>query len=318
MTANDYVHKQAQSAARMGGVSAVGTSAPPVLQRQSASKNLNLAKNPFAAKKVDPKNAYQRARLNEASERATTPEEKATIAAQKRELDIREAPISDGAKDEMRSMYEKAGPAKKEIDAVADKVAAQFGGSVAKAPLKGVARVVEKAQDAAEARGSKTVDAEDLSRIKDIARNTIVVPGADVDKALQVLLDTHKDETGKSLVPKFKSVKADEDALGYSGVNVTMATKAGTNAETQINSPEMIYAKEKPEVARGILGEEAYNRLKSKPGMPEGGLGHHFYEEHRVLDPKDPKAVAIADKSKAYYNSVRNPQAPDPAVAPTS
>lgn len=199
----------------------------------------------------------------------------------------------------LNGMYKKAAVAKQELDVAAGNIAGQFDGTVAKAPLKGRARVLEKALDAAKARGAKVAAPEDLAGIKDIARNTIIVGDKDVEPALAALLAAHPE------IKKFKVVKADQDPCGYSGVNVTMPTKSGMNAETQINSPQMIYAKEKPEDAKRILGEQKYNELANKPGMPPGGQGHKLYEEYRVLSPKSPEAGAKAAESREYYAAVR-------------
>jgi hypothetical protein len=66
----------------------------------------------------------------------------------------------------------------------------------------------------------------------------------------------------------------------------------------------MIYAKEKPEIAKAILGDEKYAELAEKTGVP-GGRGHELYEQHRVLPSDDPRAASIAAESRAYYNQVR-------------
>lgn len=201
--------------------------------------------------------------------------------------------------EKLNEMYRKAAVAKQELDASAQEIADQFGGDVAKAPLKGRARVLEKALDAAKARGANVAAPEDLAAIKDIARNTIIVKAGDEEKVMKALLEKHPD------IKKAKLVTAEQDPCGYSGVNVTMPTKTGMNAETQINSPHMIYAKEKPEDARRVLGEKRYNELAGKKGMPPGGEGHKLYEEYRVLSPKSPEAGAKAAESKKYYAAVR-------------
>jgi len=67
----------------------------------------------------------------------------------------------------------------------------------------------------------------------------------------------------------------------------------------------MIYAKETEVNARKILGNDVYDDIASKTGIP-GGKGHQLYEQWRVLDPKSAKANAIAHESTEYYNSVRN------------
>jgi len=58
----------------------------------------------------------------------------------------------------------------------------------------------------------------------------------------------------------------------------------------------MIYAKEKPENAKRILGEKRWKEIQKQTGM-EGGLGHKYYEEWRALDKTDKQAKKIVEKS---------------------
>jgi uncharacterized Zn-binding protein involved in type VI secretion len=200
-----------------------------------------------------------------------------------------EAPSSqDKTLDEL---YRKAGAAKNEIDAAADDIAAQHGGTVAKAPLKSRARVLEKANNDYDG---------DVSRVKDFARNTIVVKSGHELKALESLRAKYPDLPAKSV----KIVDASKDPCGYSGINVSVPTKSGMPGEMQINSPEMIYAKEKPADARRILGDAKYEATQKKLGGIEGGKGHTLYEKFRSTSDPTEKAKAAAE-SRAYYDSVR-------------
>ena len=67
----------------------------------------------------------------------------------------------------------------------------------------------------------------------------------------------------------------------------------------------MIYAKESPELAKQLLGEERYNSIASKAGVP-GGLGHKYYEEWRVLPFGDPGRDKIEKESRKYYHTIRS------------
>lgn len=188
-------------------------------------------------------------------------------------------------------LYKKAEPAKVEIDALADKVAAEFGGQVAKAPLKSKKRIIEKANDDYEG---------DVTRVKDIARNTTVVPAGKELDALKRLRELNPAIADKQVVV----VDGAKDPCGYSGIKVLSPTSNGMPGEMQINSPHMIFAKEKPDDAIRILGKDQYEALASKPGMPEGGKGHLLYEDYRTC--KDPEQKAkIAAESRAYYSAVR-------------
>lgn len=141
-----------------------------------------------------------------------------------------------------------------------------------------------------------------MTQVKDYARNTIVVDDASKMDARDSLKEKYPGLPDKNI----KVVDAAKDPLGYSGIKVNVPTESGMMAETQINSPEMIFAKEKPADARGILGDKVYDELASKPGMPEGGLGHKYYEEYRVLpDKSTPEAQSIAQQSRDYYAAVR-------------
>ncbi len=135
----------------------------------------------------------------------------------------------------------------------------------------------------------------DPTKIKDLARNTIIVEGDKVNTVAAELANRGA---------KVKVIDGNADPLGYSGVNSTMNTKAGIPGEIQVNSPEMIYAKESEDMARILLGNDTYDAVAAKAGVP-GGQGHKYYEDWRVLDPKSPEAQAIAEKSRAYYDAVR-------------
>jgi len=198
-------------------------------------------------------------------------------------------------------VYQKGTITKPEIDALSDRVAAQVDGKVAKAPLKGTKRILEKAADYAEDRGSETVEPEDVRKLKDIVRNTIIVAHGKEAEALALLREAAPGIPDRAV----KIVQAATDACGYSGMNIAVPASTGMICEVQINSPHMIFAKEKPEDARRILGPETYDALAAKPGMPEGGKGHTLYEAYRVLGAADPKKAEIAAESRAYYDSVR-------------
>ena len=193
---------------------------------------------------------------------------------------------------DLNKMYKKAPAAKEEIDALSDQVANQVGGKVAKAPLKSPQRALQKAL---EDYGG------DASRVKDLARNTIVVPKGSEQDALAALLKANPEIDPKTV----KIIDGATDKLGYSGVNVTVPTKVGIPAEIQINTPEMIYAKENPAAARSILGDDLYDQIASRPDLPPGGLGHQFYEQWRSLPPGSPEADQIAKQSRAYYEAFR-------------
>jgi len=189
-------------------------------------------------------------------------------------------------------MVKKGKVARAEIDATAEQIASEIPGATAATgvPIKGKKRTLEKA-------GQKYGG--DVGELTDYARNTIVVPSGQEGKALARLQELNPDITD------VKVIKPGDDPLGYTGMNIKQPTSNGMIGETQINTPEMIYAKEKPDDARHILGEAKYEELANKPGMPEGGLGHKYYEDYRSLPPGDPARDGIAAESKVYYEAVR-------------
>jgi hypothetical protein len=189
---------------------------------------------------------------------------------------------------QLDEMYAKAPAAKAEIDALADSIAKDIGARPpAKAPLKGRDRALEKAIK--DYKG-------DASRIKDLARNTIIVEDqSQYDKALTLLKQRGAD---------IKTHDATTHPLGYSGTNAFLKTESGLTAEIQVNTPEMIYAKEMPATVRAILGEDEYNRLAAKTGVPSG-RSHQLYEEYRSLPEGDPRAADIRREGRAYHDHIR-------------
>ncbi|CAN2534896.1 hypothetical+protein [Methylocapsa aurea] len=194
--------------------------------------------------------------------------------------------LQPGLTEQLGRIYEKAPAAKAEIDAIAAEIAEKTGGSVAQAPLK----------DAARARAKIISDYQgDATRIKDIARNTIVVEKENFEAAVALL---------KEKGAKCQIIAAESNALGYSGANTVLKTESGIMAEIQVNTPEMIFAKETPEIARRILGEDKYAEIAKAMNM-EGGRGHVLYEEYRDLASGDARAAEIEAESRAYYDAVR-------------
>jgi hypothetical protein len=187
-------------------------------------------------------------------------------------------------------VYGKAPAAKAEIDALADDIAARHGGRVAKAPVKSVERAQQKI---ANDYGG------DPTKIKDLARNTIIVPAENIEAVTAELA---------AKGAKVKVITAEGNPLGYSGVNTTIQTRAGIVGEVQVNSPEMIFAKEPEPLARALLGDDAYTAIAEKSQVP-GGLGHKYYEEWRVLDASSAEADAIAQESRAYHEAIRSANA---------
>lgn len=133
-----------------------------------------------------------------------------------------------------------------------------------------------------------------VSDIKDSVRNTIVVEKENIDKVVKELQSL-------DIFSRYKR-QSPEKFCGYSGNIINLKMPNGIQAEIQVNTPKMIYAKETETNARRILGNKVWEQISKETGMP-GGLGHKYYEEIRVLDEgKDrAKIIELTKLSKSYY-----------------
>lgn len=131
--------------------------------------------------------------------------------------------------------------------------------------------------------------------LKDAVRTTIIASNKDIESIINDLVK----------LKSFVRLKKQKTPLGYVGNIVNLITENGLIAEVQINTPYMIYAKETPKVAKQILGESIWNEIMQKTKI-DGGLGHKFYEQWRLLNPKSKEAIEIAKKSVEYYRHFKN------------
>jgi hypothetical protein len=209
-------------------------------------------------------------------------------------LDIEFNPVvGDGESNFLNSFFEiysKAPDAKVEIDNLSITIANKYDGSVALSPIKSEERALQKIEN--DYNG-------DATQIKDLARNTIIVDADNINNVVSDLTNN-----GANI----KVVSSTTDTLGYSGINATVQTKSGITAEIQVNTPEMLFAKESEIDARRLLGNDTYDEIASKTPV-EGGLGHTLYEQWRVLDDNSIEAKIIAEKSRQYYDTVRKANA---------
>lgn len=171
----------------------------------------------------------------------------------------------------------------KEVQSLAESIAKNNKGFVTPINYKSISSIVRKA----------TTEGITPYDIKDAVRTTIIVPKSQIDQVLNELSENDSFVRLKRQKP--------ESFMGYSGNIVNIQTSNGLIAEIQVNTDRMIYAKEKPEDAKRILEEKRWKEIQEQTGM-EGGLGHKYYEEWRVLDKADKKAQKIAEKSIEYYS----------------
>jgi hypothetical protein len=170
-----------------------------------------------------------------------------------------------------------------EVQSLAESIAKKHKGFVTPINYKSISSITRKV----------TTEGITPYDIKDAVRTTIIVPRSQIDQVLNELSESDSFVRLKRQKP--------ESFMGYSGNIVNIQTSNGLIAEIQVNTERMIYAKEKPENAKRILGEKRWKEIQKQTGM-EGGLGHKYYEEWRVLDKADKKAQKIAEKSIEYYS----------------
>lgn len=59
-----------------------------------------------------------------------------------------------------------------------------------------------------------------------------------------------------------------------------------------------------PKNAKAILGEKLWNKIHQETGI-EGGLGHKYYEEWRVMsreEQQSAKGIALRKRPEEYYS----------------
>jgi hypothetical protein len=196
------------------------------------------------------------------------------------------------ATDAVDNLMSKAKESTEEVEAVAQQAASEIPGArVAPINLKSKERIIEKAQK--EYGGN-------VNRIKDAVRTTIVVDYSKIEAAAEAL----------KKIPGIDRVKIQDgdEYFGYKGVLANYKTKSGIDAEIQINSPGMLYAKEAIKDKMKLLTPKQYEEIKSKTGLP-GGKGHEYYEQirkHRGEVPTaelEQKIDGLIKQSKQYYSN---------------
>jgi hypothetical protein len=135
----------------------------------------------------------------------------------------------------------------------------------------------------------------DVFEVSDMIRNTFISSAENIPALIS--------EIGK----QFNVIerKAQAFATGYTGHLFKIWVRKGVKGEIQVNTPQMIYAKESS--AKELLGTKLFNEIKNKSKMPHG-LGHKYYEEYRILSREDQlsaKGRALAEKSKDYYQKAK-------------
>uniref|UniRef100_A0A6H1ZAW2 Putative structural protein n=1 Tax=viral metagenome TaxID=1070528 RepID=A0A6H1ZAW2_9ZZZZ len=201
--------------------------------------------------------------------------------------------------DDMLEHYRVAEEVKPKVDKAAQNVADRIPGAKVKtAPIKGFkpnsgkfdpGRAVEKA-----------LQAKDVKGVKDLARNTVVVPKlSDIDSIPTLL----KNEAGVKYNPE-KNYFETPTEFGYRGINTQFIDKkTGHIAEMQVNIPEMIFVKEKKDDAVAVIGQKTWDELE-KAGL-KPGIGHELYENQRSLLEKLEQAGKKPFKKNGGFGSAK-------------
>lgn len=195
--------------------------------------------------------------------------------------------LSYGQKRQAKDMVKMAHVVGQDVQTLAEGIAQRYGGVVTPINYKSEASIIRKT----------TTEGISPYSLKDAVRTTIVVDNGEIEKVLKEL------ENSPSFVRMKRQTPDKFD--GYSGNIVNVSTSNGVIGEIQVNTAKMIYAKEPPAIARAIIGDDVYDSI-AKEVMVEGGLGHRYYEQIRVLNRDIPdelkKMIELTKKMRAYYS----------------
>lgn len=188
--------------------------------------------------------------------------------------------------DDVKSTMRKArlfGPG---LQREAARIAKMHGASVTPVNYKSEASVRRKMK----------ADGKRAHELKDTVRTTIIAPA---DKIRSVISDLEK-LNSKGI--KTSRIKEQRLNTGYSGTIVNVKSKKyGLTGEIQVNTPKMIYAKERFSDAVRILGIKRVNKETHTPP----GWGHSLYEDQRTKTRGGGKEVWARTLSQGYYSKFR-------------
>ena len=189
----------------------------------------------------------------------------------------------------------KAKQASEGVYSLSDDYAKRFGGVSTPVNLKGKGSMVRKARG----------ELNGVADVKDAVRTTVIVPADKIDDVVAAI--TKEINAGRPPFTRIK-IQTPDKFSGYQGVLTNIKTKNGILGEIQVNSPEMIFAKQGPSTAKKLIGEQRWNEIHKATGL-DGGLGHKYYEEIRLLNhgiPAEARLIAeLEKKSEAYYSHFR-------------
>jgi hypothetical protein len=167
-------------------------------------------------------------------------------------------------------------------------IAEELGIKVTPISLKKYNRIIEKAE--------KDYNG-DIFKVNDLVRNTFVCDERLFDNTILLL-----NKNFEVISTTRHNTKA-----GYTGILLNIKVNRFV-MESQINTPQMIFGKDKSAVK--ILDKQTYSQLlkgAKKLGI-EPGMGHKYYEEirslDRILDKEKIKELSIL--SQEYYKKIRS------------
>lgn len=134
-----------------------------------------------------------------------------------------------------------------------------------------------------------------LKDVRDLARTTIIANKQDIQGIVGQLKLGNKEW-------KMVRSKKQEMKTGYTGNLINLRhRRTGVVAEIQVNTPKMIYAKERLIDANRILGTKTMRAIYKETKTP-AGWGHALYEQERVKRKNgDAKTVRARVLSQGYY-----------------
>lgn len=188
---------------------------------------------------------------------------------------------------EVNALIEKANKSKEYVEQIVKEIAEKYNGKVTGINLKTKNSIFRKVL---------TELNRDVSQVKDSVRTTIIL----TEENMQFFLADSK----KMSIFTHLKIQLPEEFAGYSGILTNIKTSENIFAEIQFNTDKMIFTKEKPANAIRIIGKNRWEKIKKETGM-EGGLGHLFYEEMRLLNKSSQKFLELKKKSEEYYSNFR-------------
>ena len=181
-----------------------------------------------------------------------------------------------------------------EMQAKCESIAKELGVDVSPINFKSLNSALRKMKADTKENAKNELPAVTIRDIKDLARNTFICDESQREAVIEALNKNFKVTREKKQEP--------ENFIGYQGY-IANVNVGGHTMEIQVVTPQMFYAKMPVEDSRAILPERIFNKLQAT-GFP-AGLGHKYYEEHRVLKATSRKAKKIEQQSREYYEKAR-------------